>query len=325
MNGFAPLRAWRGLLRCCAAAALFAWVLLPPVAAREAWRQQWVAGATPERPVPVLRREAQVDLQGNPQGGVPGAVPMRVVVVVGSGCAGMGPIADGYFRGLERAQVWVLHKPHSRPWVRAANGACSEAFVRDDRHRLWQADALQALQALRAAEPAPERPTWLVGISEGADLLPVLGHSLGTALQGLVLLSASGLDPADTLRLQAQAQGRPQAWAEIEAAVHSARPADDELHGRRLGHWRDLLPWRLFEPLTREPWTVLHWWGEADELIPAAAHERFVRAAEGRPLRLCSRRWPEADHGLHSAREGALQPRLWAALLAGPEVACALR
>lgn len=297
MRGRWPVHPWRGLLATAAALAL----ALPALAAQP-WRQQLVAGATPDRPVPVLRREAQGEAQ------------VRVVVVVGSGCTGMGPVANDYFRGLERAQVWVLHKPHTRPWVRRDAGDCDPAFVREDRHSRWQADALHALQALRSTEP--DRPTWLVGISEGADLLPALGHALGSSLQGLVLLSASGLDPADTVQLQAQRLGRPDAWEHIRRAALSER-ADSEIeHGRSLGHWRDLLAWRLFDPLTRERWTVLHWWGDADELIPSAAHERFVREAAGGALRLCTQRWAGADHGLHSAVTGALQPVLWQRLLA---------
>lgn len=287
----------RGLLSAAAALAL----ALPAVAAQP-WRQQLVAGDTPERLVPVLRREAQGEAQA------------RLVVIVGSGCTGMGPIANDYFRGLERAQVWVLHKPHTRPWVRRDAGDCDAGFVREDRHSRWQADALHALQTLRAAEP--ERPTWLVGISEGADLLPALGRALGGSLQGLVLLSASGLDPADTVRLQALRLGRRDAWDAIRHAAHSDRPDADIEQGRSLGHWRDLLAWRLFDDLTREPWTVWHWWGDADALIPAEAQTQFVHQATGRALRLCTQRWPGADHGLHSTATGALQPVLWQRLLA---------
>jgi len=274
-----------------------------PAAAAPTWVVRPAPGAAPGREVPVLRREART------------ASPvLRLVVVMGSGCAGLGPIAEAYFRGLDAAQIWVLHKPFTRPWLRTAPDACGAAFTRHDRHRLWQADALQALQSLLAAEPP--LPTWVLGISEGAELLPALGEAVGPSLQGLVLLSASGLDPADTLRLQAERLGRADAWAEIEAAARGPRGDDEILHGRSLGHWRDLLGWRVFEPLSARPWTVLQWWGDADELIPAAAYERFAREAEARPLRLCVQRLPAADHGLYSASLGAAQQRLWPLLLA---------
>lgn len=301
-------RAASALLLACAAVAGAAQSALaasdgPNAAPRAPWTRVDLPGSAPGRRVPVLRREAGPD-----------AAAPRVVVVPGSGCAGLGPIAPAYFAGLERAQVWVLHKPLTNPWVRTAPEGCGEAFARDDRPTRWQADALAALQALRASEP--DRPTWLVGISEGGDLLPALGQALGGSLRGLVLLSASGLDPAETLRLQAQRIGRPEAWAEIRAAAASAQSDDDLAHGRSLGHWRDLLAWRLFEPLTARPWTVWQWWGEADELIPAEAHERFAREAAARPARLCARRWPGADHGLHRPGAGPAQPQLWQALLA---------
>ena len=51
----------------------------------------------------------------------------RVIVIPGSGCAGMGPIAERYFAGLLHAQVLVLHKPgyglsHMTPARRPADG-----------------------------------------------------------------------------------------------------------------------------------------------------------------------------------------------------------
>lgn len=272
-------------------------------APRALWTRMDLPGSAPGRRVPVLRREASA-----------GAGAPRVVVVPGSGCDGLGPIAPAYFEGLERAQLWVLHKPFTNPWVRTAPERCGEAFARDDRPSRWQADALAALAALRAREP--ERPTWVVGISEGGDLLPALGRALGPSLRGLVLLSATGLDPADTLRLQAQRLGQAFAWDEIRTASRSARPDEELLHGRSLGHWRDLLAWRLFGPLTAEPWTLWHWWGEADALIPPEAHERFAREAADRPVRLCARRWAGADHGLHRPAGGPVQPALWRVLLA---------
>jgi hypothetical protein len=302
-------RSWR--VRQAVAWRLAAWllVLAAPLAAahnaasRAPWSRVDAPGSAPDRRVPVLRREA-----------TPGADAPRVVVVVGSGCAGLGPIAPVYFAGLEAAQIWVLHKPLTNPWVRRAPDRCGEAFERDDRPARWQADALAALDALRRAEP--ERPTWVVGISEGGDLLPALGHALGPSLRGLVLLSASGLDPADTLRLQAGRLGRLDAWQEIRAEAAGARADHERVQGRSLGHWRDLLAWRLQAPLTAEPWSLWLWWGDADALIPVETHERFVRAAEGRPVRLCVRRWAGADHGLHHPDAGALQPLLWRAMLA---------
>ncbi|RYF57755.1 MAG: alpha/beta hydrolase, partial [Comamonadaceae bacterium] len=71
----------------------------------------------------------------------------RVIVIPGSGCAGMGPIAERYFAGLLHAQVLVLHKPGVGPQARTAPGDCAPGFVQQDRLSTWLAHARAALQA----------------------------------------------------------------------------------------------------------------------------------------------------------------------------------
>jgi hypothetical protein len=299
------------LRKLCQLLALLGALALTHEALAATWRQLLAPGADPGVTVPVLIRAA------------PSPAAMRVVVVNGSGCSGMGPIAERYFQGLESAQVWVLHKPGTRPWLRRSPDDCSDAFRDYDRHTRWARDATAAMQHLLRGDHA--RPTWVVGVSEGADLLPTLGAAVGDSLTGLVLLSATGLDPADTLRWQADRTDRAGVW---EAIVQRAtEPGDDRARvaGRSLGYWRDLLGWRLFDELTGRAWTVVHWWGDQDEFIPPEAHQAFVERAQGRPVRLCSRRWPGADHGLHQPGTGALQPTLWRGLLGGVDAACSGR
>ena len=73
-----------------------------------------------------------------PCSGPAGATPRyRVVVVPGSGCAGMGPFADRYFRGLLHAQVTVLHKPGVHPADTTPAADCPARFVQADHLSAW--------------------------------------------------------------------------------------------------------------------------------------------------------------------------------------------
>jgi alpha-beta hydrolase superfamily lysophospholipase len=271
-------------------------------AAQGQWLQELQPGAVEHRQVPVLKRSPQGDQ----------APRFRVIVVVGSGCSGMGSMAQTYFQGLEAAEIWVIHKPHTRPWVKVSAENCAHEFVRNDRLSIWQQDAVSALQSMRRR--SGPMPAWLVGISEGADILPALARTLGDELQGLVLLAASGLDPADTVRLQAERLERLDVWHDIRHSASTRAPDEILLHGRSLGYWRDLLGWSLNRPLTSSSWPVLQVWGDADELIPTTAYERFRETAQQRTIRLCAIRLPGANHGLFSVSHEAGQQIAWGLL-----------
>lgn len=227
----------------------------------------------------------------------------RVIVVPGSGCAGMGAFADRYFAGLLHAQVLVLHKPGVDPMSRTAPADCPRSFVQEDRHSTWLAHASAALRAdalQRQGQPAV--PQLLVGISEGAELLPALAPTV-PHLAGLVLLSASGLDPQEAGALQAGRLGVERDWHALGALVTGSLPDSTVVQGRSLGYWRDLWRWPVAQPLIESPWPVIQVWGGDDALVPAAAYEQFARqAAQGRvgseTQAWCARRLEGADHGL---------------------------
>ena len=238
------------------------------------------------------------------------ATPLRyrVIVVPGSGCAGLGPIADRYFAGLLHAQVLVLHKPGVDPQARTAPADCGPDFVRQDRLSTWLAHARAALRAdglERQGQPVV--PQWLVGISEGAELLPALAPEV-PHLVGLVLLSASGLDPQEAGELQAQRRGLAADWQALGQLQAGPLPDSTVAQGRSLGYWRDLWHWPVAQPLIDGPWPVLQVWGGHDALVPAAAYERFARRMDARvnqrqPVPWCVRRLEGADHGLQRAGE----------------------
>lgn len=243
----------------------------------------------------------------------------RVIVIPGSGCAGMGPIADRYFAGLLHAQVLVLHKPGVDPGARTAPADCPHSFVSRDRHSTWLAHARAALRAdalLRPGQPA--LPQLLVGISEGAELLPALAREV-PHLAGLVLIGASGLDPQEAGALQARRVGAESDWTALGQLVAGAPHDSVVVQGRSLGYWRDLSNWPVAQPLIDGPWPVLQVWGGDDALVPAQAYERFAqRAAPRSPAGWCARRMEGADHGLQQPaasgeprRDGLQQVWAW--------------
>lgn len=239
----------------------------------------------------------------------------RVIVVPGSGCAGMGAFANRYFAGLQHAQVLVLHKPGVSPQARTAAGDCARSFVLQDRLSTWLAHARAALRAdaLQREGQAPV-PQLLVGISEGAELLPALAPEV-PHLAGLVVLSSSGLDPQEAGALQADRRGLRADWQALSIEVSGRKPDTAMVQGRSLGYWRDLWHWPLARPLVQSPWPVLQVWGSDDALVPAAAYERFAPWAAARVLPWCARSLEGADHGLQrsapSGRDGVQQVWAW--------------
>ena len=228
----------------------------------------------------------------------------RVIVVPGSGCAGLGSFAGRYFAGLLHAQVLVLHKPGVSPGDRTAPADCPHSFVSRDRHSTWLAHARAALRAdalQRQGQPA--LPQLLVGISEGAELLPALAPEV-PQLAGLVLIGSSGLDPQEAGALQARRLGVQDDWAALAQIVAGAPHDSVVVQGRSLGYWRDLWNWPLTLPLLQGPWPLLQVWGSDDALVPAVAYTRFAELAALRTAPYCTRRIDGADHGLQRAAAG---------------------
>lgn len=235
----------------------------------------------------------------------------RVIVLPGSGCSGMTPVAERYFAGLLHAQVLVLHKPGVDMNAGPAPATCPDGFLQRDSLSVWQEQARAALRAdaLARTSHAP-LPQLLVGISEGGELLAALAPEV-PQLAGLVLLSGAGLDPQESGTLQARRLGQLAAWQTLEAAQLSDAPDATELEGRSLRYWRDLWQWRQSRRLLDSPWSILQVWGDADALVPTEAYVRFAQRAEGRQAPWCTRRLPGADHGLQQADFDGIQ-RLWA-------------
>ena len=236
----------------------------------------------------------------------------RVIAIPGSGCAGMGTFAPRYFAGLQHAQLLVLHKPGVDPWARTPAADCPPDFVQRDALSAWRAAAQQALTAWLAQQPA--LPTWLLGISEVAELLADLAPQL-PHLAGLVLIGASGLDPQEAGALQAARLGQQAAWQALARAQAGPGVDTQVVQWRSLRYWRDLWQWRLAQPLRDGPWPLLHVWGGADALVPEAAYQRFAARARQRSAPYCALRLAGADHGLQGPAPGQDGlPQVWALL-----------
>jgi hypothetical protein len=269
-------------------------------------------GDAPRAEIPVLRR-------------APLAQPLRlrVVVIPGSGCAGMAPIADRYFAGLLHAEVLVLHKPGTDVNAWPAPADCGDAFIAQDRLSAWRDHARAALRAALERDPPGTVRYWLVGISEGAELIPALAQDIPN-LAGAVMISSSGLDPVEAGALQAKRLGYTADWERIARATTSAQPDATRLQGRTLGYWRDLWHWPLAQPLMDGAWPLLQAWGYADALIPAEAYVQFAARFGSRPGGFCSLHIPGADHGLQRAGyDGVQQVWTWMEQRErGPAIGC---
>lgn len=234
------------------------------------------------------------------------AMPTRfkVIVIPGSGCTGFAPFAERYFAGLLHAQVMVLHKPGVDLYAGAAPHHCPNGFVAADSLSEWRDEALRALTVLaeRTRSSATDEhdlnlPTILVGISEGGELLPSIASAVPN-LVGLVLLSSTGLDPSEVGAMQADRLGERQAWKSLVEATDSQLPDSLVMDGRTLRYWRDLMKWRLEQPLIESALPLLQVWGDADELVPPEAFVRFAERVQVRNASFCSWRMRGANHSL---------------------------
>lgn len=237
----------------------------------------------------------------------------RVVVVPGSGCTGWVPLAPRYFAGLLHAELLVLHKPGADPSA-GAGAACSAAFQASDDLAHWRAAAQSALAALGSGHPTAttDLRLLLVGISEGAELLPELANAL-PAVAGVVMVSAPGLDPVQAGELQAQRLDQAAAWQHLRAGQSGAWADETVVQGRTLRYWRSFWTWPLAQPLLAGPWPLLRVWGDGDEAVAPAAYTRFAVLAAHRAAPWCDVRLPQADHGLQTPTQDGVQ-WLWAQL-----------
>lgn len=236
----------------------------------------------------------------------------RVWVVPGSGCLGWLPLVRRYFAGLLHADLMLLHKPGVNPWAGPVV-ECPPEFVADDSLDTWRDAAVSAVSAFNRTDGFPgSLPQLLLGISEGAELLPDLATVLPD-LAGVVMLSASGLDPVESGELQAMRTGNRSSWQQLQLAQASHSTHSRVVQGRTLRYWRVFWRWELAERLISAPWPLLRVWGDADEQVPVTAYQLFAENTQSRKAPFCDIRLGNANHALQSKDRDGIQ-WLWAQL-----------
>lgn len=261
------------------------------------WRTEAVFVGSPERQIIALRREP-----------AQGPLLFRLIVIPGSGCTGFASFSSRYFKGLKRAQIIVLHKPYVNLFAGPAPAECSAEFVRRDALGNWRDDALLALRQL-IVDDAASVPTIVLGISEGAEIAPYLLPAIVNPI-GMVLLSATGLDPAVAGAMQAEGLGQGAAWKRLEETLASSQPDDMIVEGRSLRYWRDMFGWKLTAALAESKLPLLRVWGSDDALLPQEAYARFRSLPAATGMQICDWRLGQADHGLQGRHGDGVQ-MLW--------------
>lgn len=248
------------------------------------------------------------------------ASPVNLLfVVAGAGCGSMGRYLPQYFTGWEGesglTRIHVLLKRHIR--AEDSGDVCSEAFIRADHLSQWRADQLAFIQAqLRQFKQQGMQPrrVILLGISEGAELVPLLARDL-PQITHLALLANAGNSAIPTYRALAGIYPHmQQGWDALSRALASS-PADPEqarIHGRSWRYWSEIAGIDQTRNLLAARLPVFAGIGEADTLIPPGAASALRKAfSDAGRSDLQLRMYPAADHGLRSPDKNYLPDFMW--------------
>ncbi|MES2037005.1 MAG: dienelactone hydrolase family protein [Pseudomonadota bacterium] len=227
-----------------------------------------------------------------------------IFVISGSDCVSMGPFLPQYFSGLEgesgRTRIFIMHKRHILP---GSNGtSCGESYTRADHPSRWQVDQLEFMRAqLAALQTQGQTPQRLIimGISEGAELAPILAQQLHAT--HLVLLSHAGMNALDVYA--ALARENPAmlpAWQQLQTSL-SITPIDADtvrIHGRSWRYWSEIAATLQTANLLALDIPILLALGDADPVIPGDAIAQLQQHFQAAKKTIIIRRFPDAGHSL---------------------------
>ena len=231
-----------------------------------------------------------------------------IFVISGSDCVSMGPFLPQYFSGLEgesgRTRIFIMHKRHILPGSNGTN--CGVAYTRADHPSRWQADQLEFMRAQLAvlqtqARTQAQTPQRLIimGISEGAELAPILAQQLHAT--HLVLLSHAGMNALDVYAaLARQNPAMLPAWQQLQASL-SVTPIDPDtvrIHGRSWRYWSEIAAIPQTANLLALDIPILLAVGDTDPVIPDNAIAQLQQHFQAAGKRITIRRFPDAGHSL---------------------------
>lgn len=241
-------------------------------------------------------------------------------VLAGSDCMSMGRVLPAYFDGLEgkdgAIRIFILQKRFIE--MQGAD-RCSVDFTLTDHPSRWIADQSEFIRTeLDAAHANGQMPRHIViaGISEGAEIAPILAHRF-PAVTHVALIGNGGMDPYDAYRLQAEKHNLRHGPAEIARRCSGTPRADEDLMlaaDRTCRYWYELQAIRHADNLLGLDIPVFIAMGEADTMVPIESawliRDKF--AAHGKTnLQLLT--IPDTGHDFR--RNGlTMLPYVWGAL-----------
>lgn len=240
-------------------------------------------------------------------------------VIAGSDCMSMRQVLPDYFKGLDGVlasiRIFILQKRFIEQTA-GRDAACSAAFTEADHPSRWIADQREFIHAeLAAAKVNGQTPQHvvIVGISEGAEIAPILARDIPAT--HAVLIGNGGMDPLQAYRLQAEKYGFSHGLQDIEHVCFSTRSPDNAVAAERpCRYWKELRDIRHTDNLLGLDLPLFIAMGEADSAVPIES-AWFIRdqfAARGK-TNLQLQTFPDSGHDFRRGRLSLL-PYLWDAL-----------
>ena len=217
----------------------------------------------------------------------------------------MGPFLPQYFDGMEgesgNTQIFILHKRHIQPDSDGKH--CGADYIRADHPLRWQADQIEFMQAqILGLQGHSPRRLVVLGISEGAELAPILARQLKAT--HLVLLSHAGLNALDLYASLAREQPHMRmAWQQLQTALQTVPDDVDvmelpSIHGRSWRYWSEIATIPQTKNLLELDIPIMLAYGDADPVIPQHAIEQLQQRFLSAGKSLHTVRFAGAGHDL---------------------------